>query len=233
MGTSKQKITVINAAFFGNERQIDRIVDQTPYDNVEYVMYTNQPNKAQDTIWDVKEVKIENMGLRMAARQVKTQPHIYHPDSDYWLWIDASMKINIDPNTLVEKYLSRFDICAMPHPERNNWWEEANAILGYRMDTKENVQRGIDKYLDEGLAPTQLWETGCLLRRNTSKVIDFNNIWWNEIQTNSIRDQISVQYASWKSGAHINSFPGTNSRNALRFKNKPYLPQWNEITRAW
>jgi hypothetical protein len=101
------------------------------------------------------------------------------------------------------------------------------------MDTKENIQRGINKYLSEGCAPTQLWETGCLLRRNTSKVIDFNNIWWDEIQTNSIRDQISVQYASWKSGVHINSFPGTNSMNPLRFEKKRWLPQWNEITRAW
>jgi len=143
------------------------------------------------------------------------------------------MKINIDPNTLVEKYLSKFDVCAMPHPERNNWWEEADAVLGMGMDTKENIQGGVDKYLKEGLAPTQLWETGCLLRRNTSKVIDFNNIWWNEIQTNSIRDQLSIQYASWKAGVYINNFPGTNSMNALRFKNKKYLPQWNEITRAW
>jgi len=226
-------ITVINASFFGDERHIERIVDQKPYDGVEYVMYTNKPERALNTVWEIKHAQLKNIGFRMAARQVKTQPHIYHPDSDYWLWIDASMEIKVDPNILVKNYLSRFDVCAMPHPERSNWWEEGEAVLQMQMDKKENIQRGINKYISEGLPPTQLWETGCLLRKNTPKVVEFNNIWWNEIKENSIRDQLSVHYASWKAGVYINNFPGTNSKNALRFKNKPYLPQWNEIIRAW
>lgn len=226
-------ITVVNAAFYGNERQMGHVVDQPNYEGVEYVLYTNDATRAEGTIWKTIELIPENGGKRLAARKIKTAIHEYHPNSEYWLWIDASMELKVSPTILVEKYLNKFDMCAMPHPERNNWVEEAEAILNYKMDTRDNLQRAVSKYITEGCAPTQLWETGCFLRRNTNQIKEFNNIWWNEIQTNSIRDQISVQYASWKSGAHINSFPGTNSTNKLRYDKKPYLPQWNEIIRAW
>lgn len=226
-------ITVVNASFFGDERHIERVVDQPQYEGVEYILYTNKPEKAEGTNWKVIKTELKDIGPRLAARSVKANIHNYHPNSDYWLWIDSSMKIQVDPNILVKKYLDRFDACAMPHPERGNWVEEAKAVLSYGMDNSEALSRAVNKYLSEGCSPTQLWETGCLLRRNTQQVREFNSIWWDEIQTNSIRDQISVHYASWKVGLYINSFPGTNSENPLRWKMKDYLPQWKEIIRDW
>lgn len=226
-------ITVVNASFFGGDKDIKKIVNQPKYKGVEYVLYTNKPEIAKNTIWEVKNTQLKNTDPRLAARNVKINTHHFHPNSDYWLWVDSNMKIQVNPNILVQKYLDKFDACAMPHPERHNWVEEAKTILNYNMDTSETLNRALNKYLAEGCVPTQLWETGCLLRRNNQKVRDFNKIWWEEVKNNSIRDQISVHYASWKVGLYINSFPGTNSENDLRFKMKNYLPQWKEIIRDW
>jgi len=225
-------ITVVNASFFGVDKQIQKIVDQPYFEGVEYVMFTNKCELISDSIWKPIHIPSTPDQARLTARKIKTIINYFLPNSDYWLWIDSNMKLQVDPNLMVEKYLKNHDICAMPHPERNNWFEEASIIIQGR-DKVENVQRAIDKYYGEGFIPTSLYETGCLLRRNTDHIREFNKTWWEEIQTNSIRDQLSFPYSAWKHGLAINTFPGTNSVNALRYQAKKYLPQWNEIIRDW
>jgi len=225
-------VTVINATFFGGDKKFRSIVDQPTFEGVEYILYTNKPEVAEGTNW--KPVKLEpiNNDPRLGARYIKSSIHSFHPESKFWLWIDSNMKIVNNPNILVQKYLVNHNICVMPHPERHNWYEEALLMVQGR-DSVKNVQRAIDKYYNEGFPPTSLYETGCLLRRNTKLVQNFNNTWWEEIQKNSIRDQVSFPYAAWKHGVAINTFPGTNSINSLRYQVKKYLPQWNEIIRDW
>jgi len=225
-------ITVINASFFGGDKEIKSIVNQPKYEGVEYVLYTNRPEVAEGTNWKVIQCEPVNNDPRLGARNIKANVHIFHPTSEYWLWIDSNMEIKKDPNILAQKYLVNHDICAMPHPERNNWYEEATVIAQGR-DKLENIQRGINKYYGEGFMPTSLYETGCLLRKNTPQIKMFNNTWWKEIQDNSIRDQISFPFSAWRHGIAINTFPGTNSVNALRYQVKKYLMQWDEIIRAW
>lgn len=225
-------ITVINASFYGGDKDIKKIVNQPYYDNVEYVLYTNKPELAHGTNWNVIETPPLNDNPRLGARNIKTSIHDFFPKSEYWLWIDSNMKIQRDPNELVSKYLANHDICVLPHPERNNWYEEA-LIISQGRDTVDNIQRAIDKYYNEGFIPTSLYETGCLLRRNTKSIREFNSTWWREIQDNSIRDQISFPYAAWRHGLAVNTFPGTNSVNKLRYEVKKYLPQWEEIIRDW
>ena len=225
-------ITVVNASFYGGDKDIKSIVDQQLYPGVEYVLYTNKPHLAKDTIWKVVETSDCGDNPRLKARTIKTSIHTYHPDSKYWLWLDSNMKLTVDPHELVKKYLKHHHLCVLPHPERNDWVEEAQMVANQR-DSIENVQRAINKYYSEGFPPTTLYETGCLLRKNTQIIKKFNTDWLYEIQHNSIRDQLSFPYVAWKNGLAINTFPGTNSVNPLRYKAKKQLPQWDEIIRAW
>lgn len=225
-------IVVVNASFYGGDKEITSIVDQPTYPDVEYVLYTNRPELAEGTVWRAVEVLDYQDNPRLGARRIKTLIHDYHPDKEYWLWIDSNMKLEVDPHELVNKYLNKHDLCALPHPERNDWVEEAQMVANQR-DSIENVQRAVSTYYSEGFPPTTLYETGCLLRRNSQTVREFNADWWYQIQHNSIRDQLSFPYAAWKNGLAINTFPGTNSTNALRYEAKKQLPQWEEITRAW
>lgn len=219
-------ITVYNASFFGNERQMSYIIDQPPFDNVEYVLFTNRPDLASNTIWKCNYI---NSTYRKTAREIKINPQTYFPESNYWLWIDNCMKIVEDPNLLVQKYLRLHDIVVMPHPERNNIIEEAVAIIDGKPDQAYNVETAVYKYINEGYIPISLYATNVLLRRNTEKIIKFNTSWWNEVNTLSIRDQISFTYCAWKNGIAINTFPGSNFYSELRTIYKPYLPDWNGV----
>ena len=223
-------ITVANASFYGGDKNIKGIVDQPKYDGVEYKLFTNRPELTKGTVWE--GIYSETATPRLSARRIKTMIHEYVPDTNYWFWLDSNMKIQVDPNRLVNFYLEKFDICLMPHPERNNWYEEAGIVTG-RLDDAEKVKTLIHKYYSEGFVPTTLYETGCLLRRNTKEIREFNKTWWNEVYSGSIRDQLSFPYSAWKHGLAVNTFAGTNSVNELRKKNKPYLPQWDDVIREW
>lgn len=231
MEISNTEIVVVNASFYGGDKNITKIVNQPQYDGVAYKLFTNRPSVADGSIWEPIELNVSDP--RLAAREIKTNTHEFFPEVKYWLWLDSNMLLKVNPLSLVEKYLVRHDICLMPHPERTHWFEEANFLLNRDSSLKEPLQSAVNKYTSEGFPSTSLYETGVLLRRNTEKVRKFNSIWWNEIQNTCIRDQISFPYSAWKAGLAVNTFPGTNSVNHLRYQLKNYLPQWEEVVRDW
>lgn len=224
-------ISVVNAQFYGGDKDIKKLLDQPIYKGVEYILFTNRPEIVKDTVW--KAIKMETNNPRLTARDIKINVHNYLPDSKYWLWVDANMGIKIDPNTLVEKYISRYLVCLMPHPERHHWLEEAQFLVARDQTLAEPLQKLINCFYEEGFVPTSLYETGVLLRKNNSKVIELNKYWWDKVSNICVRDQVSFPYAAWKAGVAVNNFPGTNSVNPLRYELKNYLPQWEEIVRAW
>ena len=44
----------------------------------------------------------------------------------------------------------------------------------------------------------QLFETGILMRRNCDSIKRLNELWWKELDTGSVRDQLSFPYVLWK-----------------------------------
>lgn len=222
------KIKVITAAYRGNERDEVKLTPQTPYEGVEYIAYTNDPT-LQVELWTmVVDESITEM--RLNARHKKTQMHKLHPEADYWMWIDSYCKINVDPNQLINKYLTNYDMVTCPHPERNNIIEEGNVILQWKPEQAAGVQEGIVHYLKQGYTPTTLFESKIIIQRNTQTIRDMQDDWWKEIQKHSIRDQISLPYVIWKHGIAVNVFPGTHSEAQLRHNNKPWLNRWQEVT---
>lgn len=224
-------ISVVSAQFYGGDKNIKKLVNQPAYDSVEYILYTNKPEAANDTIW--KPVVIETEDPRMTARDIKINIHKHLPKSNYWLWLDANMEVKVDPNILVEKYMNNHSVCLMPHPERHHWFEEAQFLLARDQSLAQPLQELINCLYKEGFISNSLFETGVLLRKNNKDIEKLNEFWWDKVLNICIRDQVSFPYAAWKAGVAVNTFPGTNSVNPLRYSLKKYLPQWNEIIRAW
>jgi len=221
------KITIVTAAYIGNERDNVILSPQNTYDNVEYIVYTNDPTLNVHPWKTIVDTSID--GMRMSARHKKTQLAKLHPDSTYYMWIDSYFRINSDPNELIKKYLANHDIVVLPHPERNNIIEEANVLLQWQLEQSNGIQKQIEFYYKEQYVPTSLYETGIMIQRNTRKIRHMQDLWWTQLQDYCIRDQISFPYVTWKLGIGINTFPGTHSTSELRKQNKPWLPMWYEV----
>jgi hypothetical protein len=223
-------ITVVNATFFGNEKpNLITLSDQPKYKNVKYIAFTNKPDLIKSETWDIIEISQYN-NFRKKAREIKTNIHKFVDNTEYWLWIDNNCVLQSDPNTFL-KYLNGCDLLTMPHPERNNIIEEANILLKWKKDQAQGIQEAINFYYKDGYIPMDLYETKILMRRNTEKIKIFNEMWWEQIQLYSIRDQISFPYISWKTKMFVNTFPGNNSQSQYRLKTKPYIPYWDQIVR--
>ena len=231
-------VTVVSVALYGSERPRSRpmraVPEAVPFAGVEYKLLTNNAEKAKAAGWDVKVID-QHDNLRLKAREIKSNVHHFFAKSAYWLWIDSGMQIRENPQVLVTKYLERHDICLQPHPHRSNCLQEgeairANANLGTQ---RKGAREALRRYKEEGYMPIGLYETNVLLRRNTPKVREFNEIWWKEIEHRCIRDQVSFTYAAWKVGLAINAFPGSNKERNKAPPTFKHLPVWKEVVRAW
>lgn len=223
-------ITVVNATFFGEEKpNLIKLPQQPQFDDVEYKFFTNKPEMVEGDSWKIIHID-QQSNFRKKARHVKTNIHEFVSDTDYWLWIDNDCQLQVDPHNFIQ-YLEDCDLVVMPHPERGDIVEEANILLKWRPEQSQGIQEAISQYYKEGYVPKDLYETKVLMRRNTEKVRELNSLWWKEIQTHSIRDQISFPYVLWKTKMFINTFPGNNSRNESRAQWKNYIPYWEEVKR--
>jgi hypothetical protein len=159
----------------------------------EYICYTDDPNLKSD-VWEI--ILVESQNPRKASRYYKTHP----PEADLTIWIDATFQIKrqLDPFALSKTE----GIWLNSHPQRQCPYEEAEIIKEKNLDDHEVINKQITRYRTEGL-PQQwgLYRCGILVRNGKDLLIKkLNELWWEEIEKGSWRDQASFSYACWKLG---------------------------------
>jgi len=164
--------------------------------SVDFICFTNTPYLKSDT-WDIRLIETEESGRRQ-ARKCKMLPHKYLPEYEAWIWMDSSCLFKYDPTDLFNYYMKNSDICLHEHCDRTNIFEEAQVIIDRNLDDAPTVTEQIDRYKKLGYKDQGLFETGILMRRNNNDMVNFNELWWSEINNNSVRDQISFPYVLWK-----------------------------------
>jgi len=157
-----------------------------------------------------------------AARFAKINAHLVLPDSEYSLWIDASIGVAcpFPLGRLAELFLVDSDLCLFRHHARRSIYEEAAVCRDHRLDRPEVIDAQVARYRAEGLPEEAgLVEAPVILRRHTGAVRAFNEAWWSELVRGSRRDQLSFNYVAWKLGLSHAQFPLTlATRNGLFVK---------------
>ena len=187
-----------------NVNGYDEIRKPREYDpNVKYILFTDDEN-VKSHVWEIKPVDfLKNIkDLRKKARYVKVNSHLILPEHDVSIWVDSCFEPRFtDTKKMLEEIgLDNNNMMAYKHPERNCLFDEANAVIQYKLDTVGVVSIQMKRYRDMGFPKEYgLFETGFLIRKNNNKVKNFNETWWTEIKNNSCRDQLSHMIASWYS----------------------------------
>ncbi|HET9267506.1 MAG TPA: glycosyltransferase domain-containing protein [Vicinamibacterales bacterium] len=172
--------------------------------------------------YDILPYEAGELGPQLASRQLKILAN--HPallEADVTLWHDAAYQLSCNPETLAQSYLKTADVVAMRHPHRDRIEDEAAVIarLGYMpLDT---LTRQVAHYRAEGfLAQQAITSTGFCLRRRTPAVEAWQAAWWAEVARWGYRDQMSVDYALWRTGLTIEYIPG-------HYKDNPHARWFN------
>jgi len=170
--------------------------------DVKYVAFTNRKDLKSD-FWQVVVMdKPDAMSWRMMSRYLKWNPtKIKLPKHTHSLWMDSQCYFKYEPKAIIDHYLKEGMHTAIHHHTdlRSVYVEGMVTSYAYMNDKPSIVNRQLERYHEEGM-PYQYdhFETGILIRKNCKESIEFSEQVYKELETDSIRDQISTPYIVWK-----------------------------------
>ena len=190
--------TVVYTTIFGDYDNLNDplFIDQ----GFKYVCYTDNIN-LKSNIWEIRHVNIaNNENIKLKVREYKILPHKLFPEYDTSIWIDANGVIRGSLRELMEKYQKYANILFMPHFARNCIYDEVATCIALYKDRKHILLQQMKDYLLNGYPENNgLLSGGFIVRNHNEKdVINAMEVWWDEVQHYSQRDQISLSYALWK-----------------------------------
>ena len=217
------KIAVISSSFDTNE-----LYNPTEFlDKVDYHAFTDIPELEDN--WIRHHLPsfsvIDEFSERRRAKLPKILPHLLLPGYEYYIWLDSTNKLAVDPETIIKNHLNHHDLGCFLHTERDCVYEEIKKCASCGIDSVENL-RGIAKFLVERKFPKKagLIENTCRIQRNTEQTRAMGLMWWELICKYSSRDQLSLPYVLHKLSIPVSILPGWAQGNNL------YMPLWRRGT---
>lgn len=159
--------------------------------------------------------RINSMTSRLQARIPKMTAWQMMPDYDYYLWIDASCRLN-DPKAVqwFMEQLGVADIAVLKHPHRNTVGEEADYLRERLLleSQGEKQEYLLPRYGGERLEAQMavinedypLYASTVFIYKNDTPARDLLSIWWMHISLYHSIDQLSLPAAIERSGAKVN-----------------------------
>jgi hypothetical protein len=213
---------VVYTAIFGGIKDVLRPPIDWPEDDpdVRLVCFTDREKYQDAEHWEVLPAVFKQPNPRRTARQHKCLSHVLFPEADWVLWVDGCLRIKINPREIVEEH-QKEKLVTFKHMERTCLYQELQACIRLRKDNEKIMRNQVDKYRQRGYPPYNgLGETTAVLRRHCSAIEKFNEAWWNEIDNNSLRDQLSFDYVAYKLKIPYGHFDGWR----IKSKNFDYRP---------
>lgn len=222
LNTAKNDILVYTSIIGGK----DNLKENQCTKGADFVAYMD--NGCQSNIWKTKSARIIFKTDCLNAKLPKVLSHEFTEGYQYSIWIDGSITLLVPAGDLIEKYMKGYDIATFKHFQRDCIYKELSIYVTLKRDFRNLIDKQRIKYRKEGIKEgSGLCECGVLIRRNSSRVEEFNNIWWAEICRYSECDQTSFIYALKKSKIKINYLPDNIYRSSYFKYNvhlKPYEP---------
>lgn len=217
-GIQHRKFAVYTAVAGGyDELKMPRHVSPS----VDYICFTDREIENHG-VWQQRYFDYLNIDPTRTARFVKLHPHIYLSEYDASMWLDANLVLKGDPEELFE-LSADWPIVAFTHPHRDCIYEEAREVIERgNLDREKLILSQMKRYKAAGFPEGfGLAETNVLIRRHNDQAVrDLMTLWWAEIVGGSRRDQLSFNYALWRTGLnyHALSPKGVSVRNDPRFE---------------
>ena len=215
----------------------DRLIEPQPFPGWDFVCFTDGRNTGlRATVglshWDVRPLDSKDLDVFRQSRLPKILPHRYLQDYDYSLYIDGNAKLLSDPTEMLEA-LDWPKMAVAEHPFRATVLEEIDECIRQNKAPHELLEAQRAAYVADGMPEDlKLLENNFLLRRhNDPDVIRLMDAWWEQMNTHSHRDQLSLPYVAWKQGFAIHIFTQVLKRTVFTTK-AHYRAPWARWKRS-
>lgn len=156
--------------------------------------------------WSVVKVDVDLVNLKKKSREIKIRYDRFI-DCDLCLYLDAKFVVKCDLDNFVRKNLTS-NMAVMKHNKRTCAYDEALFCIEKGYENKDVLYQQTAYYKKVGF-PIKfgLYAPGIMIRKNTSEVIKFMKLWYDEVNKHSYRDQISFPYVLWNNPIKIDLMP--------------------------
>lgn len=194
---------VVYTALFGNYD--DLIEPKEKFEGCDFICFTDQKHLTSD-IWEIRLIEESDLPPNMMNRKYKILPHLFLSEYEWSLYVDANIAILGNSMDLANKYLSMYDMAVPKHFARDCVYDEAKECVILGKTKYEETKKQMNTYEKEGFPKNfGLGENNMLFRKhNSEKVLKLMNEWWEELNTQTKRDQLSLAYVLWKNGEKFN-----------------------------
>jgi hypothetical protein len=147
------------------------------------------------------------LGQRMDAKIYKVLSH-WFIDDEWAVWIDGSIKLKLTEQQLINM-TKPYNVGVFYHPGRRCVYGEGEHCINRKKDDPAKIRKQLNYYREIGYPEMNgLAFCGIIIRRQTKKVKELNEEWWEHIKAFSVRDQISfpvvfdgyIKYLSYTGG---------------------------------
>ena len=198
------------------------ILPETLEANVDYFCFTDCVSDGYGVFRLVRPPYFD-ADPRRTARYIKTNVLKYVRGYDHVVWIDANVQLRTKLAGLVERVQASGAVLgAIPHPVRMNCREEAEEVVRDRRDDADLLKSQLARYRRfPEVGYQRLIESNVLvLNTRSTRLQEALRLWWNEINTYSLRDQLSINYALFTAGVHWHALlpEGKSTRDSEEFR---------------
>jgi hypothetical protein len=159
---------------------------------------------------------------RRNVKIYKILPFLFLPGFDYYVYIDATHRLEKEPEEIISKYLKNSDIACFKHSHQTCAYKEAQIVKEINFDREDLIDSQIDFYKKENYPlENGLFELPARIQKNTEQIQRMSLMWWELICKYSSRDQISFPFACFKNNIIPSILPG----RANTFYGNDIMPQ--------
>lgn len=193
--------------------------------NVDYYLFTDKDISIKNFKVIKITKKLENDNTR-SARYIKVCGHPILSEYDYLIWMDSRLSPKFENgHKLIKEHLINHnsDIAFFKHYCRDCVYDEALDIINLKKDYKDMVENQMDKYKKNNYPEKNgLFETTFYIKNNKNIYIkNLMDEWWEEIKNFSRRDQLSINYLSFKN--NINFSYMKKNRKHMNIRKNEYV----------
>ena len=199
----------------------DNLIEPKKTPDVDYICFTDNMD-VDPKGWTLRPIPEELSDLTKVKQQrmVKVLPHRYLKDYDISIWVDGSIEVKDNVKEFLSWIIySGYSIFIPTHPTRNCIYKECGAVKAIRKDTTDLPDKQMKKYKEEGYPEKNgLVQSNVMVRwHNNEDCIKVMECWAEEIRNFSHRDQLSFNYALWKTGAKCFKYLDKKTCNSKYF----------------